>query len=141
MSHIVAIEVQIHDLGALKIATTRLGLAWLAGQQTYRHYYGTGACDHAIGIQGDDKAFQIGVSREDGNKHYSLKWDNYDNKIVNRIHDTVNTPANKRNATMAEGVLKQYYAAEAAKRAARRAGFTPVEQKQEDGAIRITASR
>lgn len=88
-SHIVKIATVIKSLDALKAAAAALGLEFRQGQQTYRWYGRSvgdyplpdgidskqlGRCDHAIGIPGDHKAYEVGVVKMP-NGTYSLLWD------------------------------------------------------------------
>ena len=50
MSHISKIEIEVKDLGVLKMACDRLGLEFMHGQTEFR-WYGTSAkCAHAIRV-------------------------------------------------------------------------------------------
>jgi len=76
MSHITTINVEIRDLEAVKEICKELGLEFREGQRSYR-WYGVsvgdypiptgftksdlGRCDHAIGIKGNSKSYEIGL--------------------------------------------------------------------------------
>lgn len=127
MSHVSTIELEIKDLEALKAACQRLGYEFRAGQTTYR-WYGRfvgdyplpagykvedlGRCTHAIRVPGAD--YEIGVVTRDGKT--TLLWDFF-------------RPGGLE-AVIGQGgaKLKQVYAAEATKRAARKAGYMVTEK-------------
>lgn len=91
MSHVVEVDISIQDLDALEEAAKMLGLELVRGQNTYRWFGRSvgdyalpagykvsdlGKCEHALRIPGDNKAYEIGVSkRRDGKPGYSLVWD------------------------------------------------------------------
>jgi len=88
MSHVTTIDVEIKDLEALKVACKKCGLEFREGKKSYK-WYGKhvgdyplpegftkedlGKCDHAIGVPGNNSAYEIGVVEQDG-KHTML-WD------------------------------------------------------------------
>jgi hypothetical protein len=127
MSHVATIELEVRDLEALKAACQTLGLEFVAGQRTYR-WYGRhigdyplprgfsvedlGKCDHAIRVPGNAQAYEIGVvKRRDGRPGYVLLWDFWLGGYG--LQEKVGEGAHK---------LRQAYAVEAAKRAAKQAG-------------------
>ena len=87
MSHVTTLKVQIMDLEVLEAACQKIGLVFKRNQKHYKWYgrfvgdyreAGTdpkdmGKCDHAIGIPGNNQAYEIGVSQKDD--HYVLRWD------------------------------------------------------------------
>jgi len=91
MSHVVVVKIAILDLDALRRACKNLGLEFKENQETYKWYgrhvgdypmpegftkQDLGKCDHAIGIPGDRKAYEIGVVKsKDGSESYQLLWD------------------------------------------------------------------
>jgi hypothetical protein len=97
MSHIATVDLEVHDLDALREAAERVGLELVYGQQRYR-WYGSnisnyplpagfttadlGQCDHAIRIPPDAAAdmrhppYEIGIARRrDGKEGWLLFWD------------------------------------------------------------------
>jgi len=90
MSHVVCIKNSIKDLGALKKATAKLGLAFYENKTSYK-WYGRyvgdyplpegfvkeelGKCLHAIGIPNDKKAYEVGVVRSKTDEGYALLYD------------------------------------------------------------------
>lgn len=128
MSHVSQIEIEIKDLEALKAACQRLGYEWLEGKTTYKwwgHWVGDypmpqgfkvedlGKCTHAIRVPGAN--FEIGVVIRNGKT--TLMWDFYQSGGLERV-------VGKNGAK-----LKQAYAAEATKRAAKKAGYLVTEKK------------
>ena len=94
MSHVSCVNMVIKDLNILQKVAAELGLAFMAGQKTFK-WFGRwvkdyhdadaaykngikpedyGKCEHALAIPGNDKAYEIGVVKmEDGT--YRLVWD------------------------------------------------------------------
>jgi hypothetical protein len=128
MSHVSAIELEIKDLDALKAACERLGLKWQEGKTTYR-WFGTwmgdypmpegftvedlGKCNHAISVP--KAAYEIGVVIR--NVKTTLLWDFWESGGLEKV-------LGKRG-----GKLKQAYAVETAKRAAKKAGYRVQEKR------------
>jgi hypothetical protein len=98
MSHVAAIDMVVKDLSALKAACPHLGLEFRENQCNHKWYgrwvddyhggdaafkFGVdpanyGQCHHAIGIPGNDKAYEVGViAQPDGT--YKLVWDFFAN--------------------------------------------------------------
>ena len=94
MSHVATVAVEVKDLAALRAACAAVGLEFREGQKTHR-WYGKwvndysganaafragispsdyGKCDHAIGVPGNARAYEIGVVRRP-NGSYALAWD------------------------------------------------------------------
>ncbi len=143
MSHITEVDCEIRSLEALKRAAKKLGLTFYENQKTYRWYGRSvgnyplpqgfttndlGKCDHAIGIDGDDQAYQIGiVGRRDGKDGYILHFDFWNRGYG--IQDLVGDNASK---------LVDWYAAEVAKEEAESLGYSMVSEKVlEDGTIEL----
>ncbi len=120
MSHISKIELEVKDLGTLKLACQRLGMNMVQDQNTFK-WYGQeeGRCDHAIQVPG--AGYEIGVIRT-GNS-FELRCDYWDSAIGKAIG---------KNG----GLLKQAYAIERTKTEARRKGYSVIE-KQTDSGIRL----
>jgi len=128
MSHVSTIDLEIKDLGALKAACGRLGYQWKEGQKTYR-WYGRwigdypmpqgfkmedlGHCEHAISVPG--ASYEIGVVTKNGKT--TLLWDFFSSGGLQGVIG--------ENG----GKLKQAYATEATRRAARRAGYQVTEKR------------
>lgn len=136
MSHVTTIDLEIKDLEALKGAATRLRCE-VKEEKVFAGYYGQNKCDYAIHVPG--AKYQVGVIKE--GSMYRLSWDDFSSGGLDRV---LGKNMNK---------LKQAYAAEATKRAARRAGYQVTEKrtmldrfrgalgmKQVDG-IRLTLRR
>jgi hypothetical protein len=145
MSHITKIEIEIMDLGALRMACTRLDLGFHENQRTFKNYNRSaeGECDHAIGLLNNAKAYEIGVARRENAPGYELKWDSFANGygLVDGIYDGAHCTSTNRTADGALGLLKQAYAAEAAMLAAQQQGYIATEQTLSDGSLRISISR
>lgn len=144
MSHIATIDLHIKDLGCLKKAAAKLGLVFNEGQTKYK-WYGVsigaipegwskselGTCDHAISVQGNSKAYEVGIAkRRDGKPGYQLMWDNWQGGYG--LEEVIGAEG---------GLLKQRYAIEVAKKQALRDGFTVKEKVTADGSIVLQATR
>lgn len=146
MSHVCTIALEVKDLDSLAKACKRLGLELRLGQQTYRWFGESagdaplpagftaedlGKCEHAIGIPGDAKAYEIGlVKRRDGKQGFALLCDFWDGG---------------KGLEAVAGVecckLKQAYATEVAIKQGRLQGFSVQEKQLADGSVRLTLSR
>ena len=132
MSHITKIGLQIKDLDALESACHRLGLKLKRDQKTFK-WFGRfvgdspgiagvnpedyGKCDHAISVEGNTNAYEIGLVRRADGKGYDMHWDTFCEgyglcKAVG--YDARDTAGNK---------LKDWYAAEVARKQMRQQGF------------------
>ncbi len=141
MSHVTQIELKVKDLEALKAACKRLGLEFVENQTTYR-WYGRfvgdyplpeglkqedlGKCTHAIKVPG--ASYEIGVVNRHNGSH-ELLWDFWHQGGLERV------------LGKGGGKLKQAYALEAAKTAARRAGYSCFEKVEEDQTVTLTMQR
>lgn len=133
MSHITKIGLQIKDLDALEKACRRLGLTLKRDQKTFK-WYGRfvgdspgipgvkpedyGKCDHAISVDGKPQAYEIGLVRRGDGKGYDMHWDSWNRGygLVEAVgYDQKDTAGNK---------LKDWYAAEVARKQMSRQGFT-----------------
>ena len=145
MSHMVKINLQIKDLQALESACKRLGLQFVesaslhasrvggayvgltsSGAETCRARYWGGAvmeCDAVIRIPGCNH--DIAVRKQD-NGCFSLHADFY-GQHGEKVRKAVEQ-------------LRQLYAVEVAKKAARRKGYSVYEQECKDGTIRLRIS-
>jgi len=91
MSHVTLIDLEVHDLSALRATCDELGLELCEGQKTFK-WFGRhmgdyaipegftkadmGKCDHVIKVKGNPNAYEIGVvKRRDGKPGYILMWD------------------------------------------------------------------
>ena len=93
MSHVVATEVELHNVAAIKAACEELGLEFKEGQKTYE-WWGfavgdyplptgftkedLGKCEHAIGIPGT--TWEVGVCRSKSTEGYTLMFDFFGKK-------------------------------------------------------------
>jgi hypothetical protein len=143
VSHIARINVDILDLDCLRKAAEHLGL-YFREQSTY-HWYGTfvndtplpegvtedelGKCLYAIGIPGNEQAYEIGVVKKKTGKGFELRYDYWNG-------------AEGLESVIGEGarVLKQRYSTTVAKREAIRNGFRVKEFTRSDGTIVLKAT-
>jgi hypothetical protein len=154
MSHVTTVDIDIKELAALKAACARRGLAFREGQTHYR-WYGShvgdypvpegfskkdlGKCEHAIGVPNDGHSYEIYghsyeigvVRRRDGRPGWTLIYD-----FWGRGGRAIEALAGKKCAG-----LKQAYAIEAAKRSAKRQGFSVVEQMLPSGKCVLSCTR
>lgn len=146
MSHIATVEIEIRDLDALKAACARLGLEFRQGQQQYKWFGRSvgnyplpagftaaelGSCEHAIGIPGNKRAYELGVvARRDGRPGYVLMWDFYMGGYG--LEAVVGKDCN---------ALRQAYATEVAKRKAIQQGFRVQERKLSNGSVQLVCSK
>ena len=142
MSHVATINIEVKDLDALAAAAAKLGGKLIRDQKTYG-WFGQhvgdyplpegftaedlGKCEHAIHFQNTD--YEVGlVRRRDGRPGWQLLWDFFDSTIVKNIGQN-------------GGHLKREYATVVATRQAQRNGFRVVEQRKQDGSVRLVLSR
>jgi len=157
MSHVTLIDLFITDLDSLEKACERLGLELVRGQKTFK-WYGQwvgdykgrdaayrqgvdtkdyGKCEHAIRVKGNARAYEIGlVARTDGKPGYRLVWDNWAGG--HGLCATVQYPgkAQKPNADK----LKDWYAAEVARKQMARKGFR-VKTVQQERKVQVLCSK
>jgi hypothetical protein len=89
MSHITEMDLVIEDEGCLRAAALEIGLE-VREKKTYRwfgRYVGDstlpegidvgqlGTCEFALGIPGDDKAYEVGVVKRRDGQGYTLLYD------------------------------------------------------------------
>jgi len=145
MSHVANVALEVKDLDCLGKAATRLGM-WMKQQPTYKwwgHSVGDyplpagftkddlGKCEYAIGVPGNDKAYEVGVvKRRDGKPGYLLQWDFYAGGYG--LQEKVGVDCN---------LLKQAYGTEVAAKELRKKGFRVQEQQRQDGSIRLLATK
>ena len=138
MSHIAKIELEIRDLQSLKDACKKLGFHFMENQKHYR-WYGKwvgnqplpdgiseddlGKCNHAIHIPA--AVFEIGIVKKENS--YQLIWYSW---IGGGLQKAIGKDA---------GVLKQTYAIESVKRAARKKGYRLIEKRMKKG-VRLSLS-
>jgi len=138
LSHIAKIELEIRDLQSLKDACKKLGFHFMENQKHYR-WYGKwvgnqplpdgiseddlGKCNHAIHIPA--AVFEIGIVKKENS--YQLIWYSW---IGGGLQKAIGKDA---------GVLKQTYAIESVKRAARKKGYRLIEKRMKKG-VRLSLS-
>lgn len=150
MSHVATVNLQIKDLVALKEACGKLGLEFRQGQETFKWYgrwvndYSAedaayrngistedyGKCLHAIGVKGDENAYEVGVVKNPNGAGYTLVYDNW-------------SGGKGLEAKIGQGctALKQQYAATVARRQAMKQGFRVREVTRADGSIQLIATK
>ncbi len=142
MSHITTIDLMITDLDSLAKACERLGLELVRGQKTFRGYT-TGQCEHAMRVISQSQAYEVGLSKRTDGKGYDLKWDGgmsaygpakllYDKLGYEAITYGGKAPSMDK--------LKDWYAAEVAKKQMRRQGFR-VTATQQQGRVQVLCSK
>lgn len=151
MSHVAAVDVQILDLEALKRACETLGLEFRKGKKTFK-WYGTwvndyhgndaaykngvnpkdyGKCQHAIGIKGNDKAYEIGlISDPDKPGGYKMVYDFWQGGLG--IEKVAGKGCNN---------LINQYAKEVAISKVKKLGYTVTEKTNANGEIEIEATK
>lgn len=146
MSHVATVDIEIKSLESLRAACAALGLDFREGQKTYK-WYGTwmrdyssenaayrngidpskyGHCDHAIGVPGNDRAYEVGVVlQQDGS--YKLVWDFYCGGFG--LMDLTGHDCSK---------LMKAYVGDVAKRTLRKKGYSFVGTKElADGSVEL----
>lgn len=142
MSHVADMQLEILDLQALKNAATRLGLKFQENKKTYK-WFGShvgdyplpegiakadlGKCEHSMSIEGNAKAYEIGVLKKKNGKGYHLLWDFWQGGYG--LQEKIGKDGQK---------LKQMYATEAAKRQMKREGYRFKEKTDTEGNIYLT---
>ncbi len=157
MSHITTIDLMITDLDSLSKACERLGLELVLCQRTHK-WYGRfvgdsrgitdvavkdyGKCEHAIRVKGSATAYEVGlIKRTDGKAGYRLAWDYFRGGygLVEKLSYMTATEARGANVANADK-LKDWYAAEVAKKQMRRQGFR-VTATQQQGRVQVLCSK
>jgi hypothetical protein len=127
MSHLTTITIEFKDLGAVKVACTELGLELVENQTTFKYYYPSAPCDHAIRIPRNTTAYEVGlVATQDG---YELKYDTYQNG--HGMMEKIGQDANK---------LKQAYATEIARKTMAKQGYR-VNTIRQNGRVRLVCTK
>ena len=116
MSHISKIELQVKDLGVLKMACERLGMTFCSGQREFKWYGKPAQCDHAIRVP--NASYDVGVVKING--HFELRCDYFDQGLVKAVGPS-------------GGLLKQAYAVEKTRSEARRKGYSVIEKQTKTG--------
>ena len=119
MSHLTTIsDLTVNNLAALRRAGEQCGLVLREGQQTFRAYERGTLCAHALAVEGNPDAYEVGVvQRAPGWESYDLRWDNFGGSgraLESRI--------GKDGA-----LLKQHYGAASLVLAAQSMGFAATE--------------
>jgi len=125
MSHMSTIELEVKDIDILSQACNRMGLKLIRDQKTHK-WFGSkdGVCDHAISIP--EAEYEIGVTKKNG--QYELNCDFYDRRLTQAIGEN-------------GGRLKQSYAIEKTRQAARMRGYSVTERMNESKVqLRISIS-
>jgi hypothetical protein len=157
MSHVVDIDLAITDLDCLKKAVADLGLEWRE-KNTYR-WFGRhvgdyplpagftkedlGKCEFAVGIPGNDRAYEVGVvQRKDGNG-YTLLVDFYagGRGLCNVVGEKVPGETN-RELRDGQNCLKlaNCYAAHVSAKSMRKKGYATKVTSTPEGQYRVVAT-
>ena len=143
MSHVTTIDLQINDLDSLAKACARLGLELVRGQKTFRGYT-TGRCEHAVRVKGESEAYEIGLVKRADKKGYAIKWDcgmgayHPAALLYNKVG--YETAEYGKPATVSTDKLRDWYAAEVARKQMARQGFT-VTATQQKGKVQVLCSK
>lgn len=142
MSHITKIGLQIKDLDALDKACRRLGLELVRGQKTFKGYT-QGVCDHAIRVKGAyPSVYEIGLAKQADGKGYELKWDghmgNYGPALP--LYEAVGYDKIKHGGAASTNKLRDWYAAEVARKQMARQGFM-VKTVQQERKVQVLCSK
>lgn len=130
MSHITTVDIEIRDLSMLEAACRRCGLEFRRGQVKFKWWGRDKRCEHAIGVPGDERAYEIGIVRkEDGRDGYQFLYDDH-------------AGGHGLMALCGKGCsrLKQAYAVEVAMAEAMRQGMNVNEQAMADGTVRLVCT-
>ena len=153
MSHVADVQMQIKDLNALRQAVEAAGAVWHEGQTTHR-WYGRflddwndsraavnrrdpktfGKCLHAISVPGVN--YEIGVVQHRSGEGFDLVYDNFGSSGQ---HDGQKLEQKFGGAGFP--VLRQGYGVELTRRELTRKGYRVVTVPQEDGTIKVKATR
>jgi len=150
VSHVSKVNLVIQDLECLKAAAKSLGLEFRENQKTYK-WYGQwvgdysgpdaayqqgidpkeyGKSEHAIGVPGNDKAYEIGVVKNKDGKGYALVADFW-----------MKGYGLEALAGQNSSKLVQAYAKEVATKNLKSKGFFVKSFKGQDGDILLKATR
>lgn len=152
MSHVATIEIEIKDLDAMAEACKACGLVLNRNQKTYK-WYGTwmkdysaedaayqngikpedyGKCEHAISVQGNASAYEIGVVRK-ANGTFALVWDFFagGKGLMEKCSIDGKQP----------GKLVQEYATQVAMKKAKLQGFAVQRKQLQDGRVQLQLTR
>jgi hypothetical protein len=146
VSHVATVDLHIKDLDSLKAACKAMGLEFREGQKTYKWYGHSvgdyplpegfkanelGQCEHAIGIPGNKRAYEIGVvRRRDGKPGYMLMWDFWNGGYG--LQEVVGQDCKK---------LRQQYATQVSIKQVRKQGFRVQQTVGQDGKVRLVCTR
>lgn len=143
MSHVTTIETEIKHIDCLERAAKAVGLEFKRGQTSYKWFGRSvgdyplpegmsekdlGRCIHAIGVPNNSQAYEIGVVNINGK--YKLIWDFWNGGYG--IEEIAGRDCKK--------ILK-HYAAEVAMKQMRREGYRVRKVVNQDGTLRVRASR
>ncbi len=145
MSHVAKVSLEVKDLGCLAKAAQHLGLEFRGDQRTYRWYGRSvgdypipegmteadlGKCDHAIGIPGNSRAYEVGVVKKKNASGYELAWDFFAGGFG--LQEKIGKDGMK---------LKQEYAVQVVMKHARASGYQVSRQTKQDGSVVLKAVR
>jgi Protein of unknown function (DUF1257) len=135
MSHITKINLLLKDLDAADKTAGRLGMELVRNQKTFKSYR-NGQCDHVLRVKGNPNAYEIGLKMRADGKGYELLWDGgmYDNPLYSAVGYW------KKGETPNVNKLKDWYAAEVARKQMARQGFQ-VKMTQGDRKVQVLCSK
>lgn len=146
MSHVVTLELEIHDLDALAKAAKSLGLEFVHGQTSYKWFGRSvgdypvpqgftaddlGQCQHVLRVQNAPQSYEVGITaRRDGRAGWTLLWDFWAGGYG--LQDKIGANGDK---------LKQAYAREVTVKHYQKQGYRVTQYAKADGSIVLKASR
>lgn len=134
MSHVATINLQFSDLDALGKAANDCGLELERDAKSFTYYMGqTAPCVHRLSLKNAPAGTgQIGIRYTDAQQ-----------RTYQPAYDSYGAGARLANACGGQELpkLKQRYAAHVSVAELRRKGYSPRIIDQEDGTVRVTASK
>lgn len=144
-SHVTTLDIEILDLDSLKKAAEKLGLE--VRQKTTYHWFGRhvgdyplpegfteaelGNCEFALGVVGNQHAYEIGVVKSKTGNGYTLLFDFWGGG--SGLMKKVSTDGQTLN------LLKTEYGVEVAKKQLARRGYRNVREIRENGKVKLVA--
>lgn len=144
-SHVTTIDIEILDLDSLQKAAEKLGLE--VRQKTKYNWFGChvgdyplpegftqselGHCEFALGVVGNEAAYEIGVVKSKTGNGYTLLYDFFSRGYG--LMPKVSSDGESLN------LLKTEYGVEVVKKSLRRKGYRNVKEIRENGKVRLVA--
>lgn len=136
MSHVAKMALQFTELDLLKATVEQIpGVRFNEGKTTHRYYSGKKACEHEIEVEGLN--YSIGVVKHSSGEGYDLALDDFgsskgghDGRLLVQHFGGQGLPA-----------VRQGYQQQAAMRQLRKDGWRVFTQRQENGQIKLRATK